>query len=63
MTHNARVQLFLSVDFITKEQSADNISKANFSKVEKKQKNLDYLSECHTLLIYGWQSCEKLEQK
>lgn len=32
MTHNARVQLFLSVDFITKEQSADNISKTNFSK-------------------------------
>lgn len=32
MTHNALVQLFLSVDFITNEQSADNISKANFSK-------------------------------
>lgn len=53
MTHNARVQLFLSVDFITKEQSADNISNANFSKVEKKQNNLYHLSECQTLLIYG----------
>lgn len=31
MTHNALVQVFLSVDFTTKEQSADSISDAKVS--------------------------------
>lgn len=52
MTHNALVQLFLSDDFIAREQSADNISKANFSKWEK-QKNLHYVTKFHTWLNYA----------
>lgn len=37
MTHNALVQLFLSADFVTKEQSVDNISSANVSKMGGKK--------------------------
>lgn len=38
MTHNALVQVFLSVDFITKEQSVDRIWAA---KVSEKQRRWD----------------------
>lgn len=36
MTHNALVEVLLSVDFTTNEQSADNISDANVSEWQKK---------------------------
>lgn len=37
MTHNARVQVFLSVDFNTRAQRANKISSAKFAEKESKR--------------------------
>lgn len=43
ITHNARVHVFLSVDFTTREESADNISSAKLA-VGKGREREDYKS-------------------
>lgn len=51
MTHNALVQVFLSVDFTTREQSADSVSAAKVS--GRKTQSNHYWQEIYYLIQTG----------